>query len=281
LEIPKAGKLPEWLTLENNVYNQWRKRGCLPIRVEKGLFNIHVDEDDSWSLPETWLANSVKTLKIQGATAPDNEIIIDGWSGLQNISLLEARCKQIIIRNCPRLKNILIETGKGTKTVTVEDCPNLLTLMLKGNKIKDFSFRSIPRLRKLALDGISGFNAAALFRECSSLKELILNNCGLSELPDEITLLKGLEILSVFDRDLKVFPGIVSSLIKIRSITVHMRKRSEFNLTEAPFLKGGYYQLPSDLYKLKYLQKYDVDTLYRMIKKAMALPGYVETKSEN
>jgi Leucine-rich repeat (LRR) protein len=281
LEIPTAGKLPEWLTLENKVYNQWRKRGCLPIRVEKGLFNIHVGRDNAWTLPDTLLTDSVNTLKIQGATTPDNEIIIDGWSGLQSISLLEARCKQIIIRNCPGLKNILIETDKSTKIVTVENCPDLLTLSVEGKKIKGLSCHNIPRVRKLALDGISGFNAAALFRECISLKELILNNCGLCELPDEITLLKGLEILSVFDRDLEVFPGIVSSLIKLRSIMIHMRKRSEFNLTEAPFLKGGYYQLPSDLYKLKYLQKYDVDTLYRMIKKAMALPGYEETKSEN
>lgn len=176
---------------------------------------------------------------------------------LEKLSIYVGKNHQFIagIENLTTLKSLVISGTLKEIPDAVYDIPNLQELELFDTNIATVSekIQQFKKLKKLSFwqpsfsdnDKLIALRLDEIFQnlsKCISLKELLLNNNGIKEIPENILLLNQLQKISVNHNKLESYPNAIYKLTKLVEIDLGINRIKEIpkgigNLTQLKTLK--------------------------------------------
>jgi Leucine-rich repeat (LRR) protein len=166
------------------------------------------------------LSNQINltSLKIEGCDFKN--IQIENNPILESIDFCNVDCAKLIIKNCPKLKNIKFYRSDLTPEFEFSKLNELKKIELYDSTFNNFNdFISMNNhLEILSIKYYESFEIPKIFSQLKNLKELIIKGCNLKILPDLIGDLENLEILKLSDNELKSIPESLANLTKLRII---------------------------------------------------------------
>ncbi|XP_047960408.1 putative disease resistance protein RGA3 [Salvia hispanica] len=203
-EIPMFGQLPNLVTLCLEEWANLKSISSSFYGLEKGETRIvfpalkilelaSMDELTEWAevessdvkvFPQLQRLDIKKCPKLKGfpremiGSSLEN-LVLDSMSSLENLpgiidrlSLMElnikkcSNLKELIIKECPNLKELNIEKCQNLKELIIKGCPNLKELNIKEcQNLKELITKECPNLKELDI------------YVCPDLKELIIKEC--------------------------------------------------------------------------------------------------------
>lgn len=174
------------------------------------------------------------------------------------------------IENLTTLKSLVINGSLKEIPDAVYDIPNLQELELFDTKIATVSekIQQFKKLKKLSFwqpsfsdnDKLIALKLDEIFQnlsKCISLKELLLNNNGIKEIPENILLLNQLQKISVNHNKLESYPNAIYKLTKLIEIDFGINR-----IKEIPKGIGNLSQLKTLKFNSNWINKLDTKNLF-------------------
>ncbi len=236
------------------VYSDLEQALWVPDTIRQGIFNI----SDSDKMRKDPLA--VKYLVLAGKNgfhkhnipreqqmAIDERMesaflrgLFDSLALYQNIEVLRISrgnqdLSKLRIEKLRKLKYLVLEGA----IVRFHNCwsPTLEYVRIIDGKVdlKNFNWRKCSRIKAIKLDGITGVTIPKEIFNCSSTSALIIWDCGMAKLPDEIRYMKKLQYLDLSFNDIR---KVENGVTKLKSLKI-LNFSDNLNLRELPLDMGN------------------------------------------